>query len=228
MPSTFVKGEDEDSSTQTTETENKKTASKLLSIKKEKLKDICYNCVCTNTPNNIKKHTIAYAETIDWSGIPENKEFDIDEYWKNYKQKSKSNAKGYKEIIDTLKEEADTMKRSALFIPAFMNKIGREPTVDEAEIEYVSQGLNRNSDVISQNRRSRFKNCIGYYMDHYDENKRGFSSDWSKCKDEVLELIKPHLPEILEYKQGKRTKSITQEELGYIYHIIRKLVERSK
>ena len=115
------------------------------------------------------------------------------------------------------------MKRTALFIPAFINKIGREPTVDEAEIEYVSQGLNRNSAVTSQNRRNRFKNCIGYYMNHYDVNKRGFSSDWSKEKDDVLKLIKPHLPEKLEYKQGKRIKPMTKEEVGYVYHIIRKM-----
>ena len=60
-------------------------------------------------------------------------------------------------------------------------------------------------------------------MRHYDLTKRGFSSDWSKCKDDVLGLIKPHLPEKLEYKQGKKTKPITQEELGYVYHIIRKM-----
>ena len=58
-------------------------------IKKEKKKEVSYNCACTNTLNITQKHTNdkpmiennprIYAEIIDWSEFYENKEFEIDE-----------------------------------------------------------------------------------------------------------------------------------------------------
>ena len=44
---------------------------------------------------------------------------------------------------------------------------------------------------------------------------------WSK----ILKLIKSHLPEKLTYKQGKKVKTITYEEIGYVYQVIKKMEE---
>ena len=219
---------------QTTQPVKNNNVLNFLSNKK-KDKRISNNCACTNTLNNTKKHTndklktennpIIYADIIDWSEfVDEEKEFDIDKYWKNYKQnKNGWDNKKYNEIIDTLKNEADSMKRTALFIPAFINKIGRIPTVDEAEKEYVNQGLNHNPQASTQNRINRLKGAINFYSGRYNETKRGFSSGWIADKDEILKFIEFHLRGKLEYKQGKRTRSITHEEIGYVYHIIKKM-----
>ncbi len=209
---------------------------KISAIKKG-LKRLGNNCACTNTQIRVKNNDVKvpdntdeksnYAEEVDWSEFETvNEDFEIKTFWDNYyKDKKIDKSCRYEDIIQQLKDENDTMKRSNLFIQAYINKLGRIPTVDEAEEEYVKRGINHNSGKTTPNRRKRFKSCIDYYSKEYDESKVGFNLKWEEEKNTVLELIKNHLPKELKYKQGKRIKSISYEEIGFVYHIISKMNE---
>ena len=115
------------------------------------------------------------------------------------------------------------MRRTSLFISAYINKLGRKPTVNEAEDEYVAQGINKNSQSSTLNRRNRFKGCIEYYSKGYDESKTGFMLSWNEEKYEVLSLMKSCFPEKLTFKQGKATRTINPEDIGFIYYVISKM-----
>jgi hypothetical protein len=112
------------------------------------------------------------------------------------------------------------MKRTTRFIRAYINRLGRIPTVEEAEEEYVVRGLNRNSERSTVNRRKRFRGCIAYYKNKYEESTAGFVLNWNEEKTGVLSLIGPCLHGNLSYKQGKKTRSISPEEIGFVYHVI--------
>jgi len=210
---------------QTTQTE------KLSPIKKEQ-KTIGNNCACTYTQNRSKnrdvdepekKEEAEYAEIIRWMEIIENnnEEFEIEEFWNNYKQNRKSRGSSrYEEILKKVKAEDNTMKRTSWFVCAYINRIGRIPTVGEAEEEYVGRGLNRNSKPSTANRRKRLRGCIAYYRKKYQEGKAGFVLNWDEEKQAVVDLVKFYLPQKLSYKQGKTTRSISPEEIGFVYHVI--------
>jgi hypothetical protein len=242
-----VKGEDKAPSTrsrcslvtgtfnQTTQTVKTTETIEISSIKKEEEK-LGNNCACTNTQERAKINSVdtpnidekpKYAEVVEWSEFEAiNGDFEINVFWDKY-EKDKKTSKGcrYEEIINKLKNENNTMKRSSLFIRAYINKLGRIPTVDEAEREYVERGLNRNNASTTLNRRNRFKGCIDYYSREYDESEAGFKLKWSEEKKTVLELIKTHLPKELTYKQGKRIKCFSPEEAGFVYYVISRMDE---
>jgi hypothetical protein len=226
-----MKGEKKSSYTQ----KNRITETVEISPTKKGEKTLCNNCVCTNTQNgeeNNKANSpeeeeviVDYADTIDWSYFVKNQEdFEIGEFWDNYRQnrKTKSSSR-YEEMLNEVKTEDNTMKRTSKFVRLYINRLGRIPTTDEAEEEYVTRGLNRNSERSTINRRNRIKGSIDYYSKEYDDNYTGFKLNWSEEKTEVLGLMKLYLPEDLIYKQGKKTKSISPEEIGFIYHVIRRM-----
>jgi len=62
---------------------------------------------------------------------------------------------------------------------------------------------NRNSQSSTVNRRKRFRGCIAYYRNKYEEGRAGFVLNWDEEKTAVLGLVKFYLPQELLYKQGK-------------------------
>jgi len=223
----------------TTQNENTDIAQKISSLKKGE-RTIGNNCVCTNTQklgengrNETHNETVShgeYAEIIDWSDLFGNKdEFDIKEFWGKYQlEKNICNNTKYEDIIEQLKKETGSMKRTALFVSAYIHKIGKIPTEDEAEEEYVSRGLNRNSDSSTTNRQKRIKGCLAYYEGNYDARKVGCKLNWSDDKQKILDEIGQSLPEILTYRQGKRIKNIKPEEIGFVYYIIRRMDDQEQ
>lgn len=196
-------------------------------------KTIGNNCACTHTPNmfnisteimsEITENETSYAEVVAWSDVAmlDHEDFEIGKFWNNYKQgKSIGKSNTYKEKLELARSEDNTMKRTSLFVRAYINTLGRMPTDDEVETEYVAQGLNRNSQSSTHNRRNRLKGCIDYYSKGYDESKTGFMLNWSEEKAEVLNLMKSYFPEKLTFKQGKATRTINPEDIGFVYYVI--------
>ncbi len=199
---------------------------------KKKKQTLGNNCACTNTQIGEENNRIDYPEegevipdyanTIDWSEFIENQDdFEIDRFWDNYRQGKKVNSsRRYEEILNEVKTEDNTMKRTSGFIRLYINRLGRMPTVNEAEEEYVTRGLNRNSERSTANRRSRFRGCIDYYSEKYDDNRTGFKLNWSEEKTGTLSLISSCVPGNMSYRQGKQIKNIAPEDIGFVYHII--------
>jgi len=223
-----IKGEDKSCHTQ----KNRTTETVEISPLKSREQTLCNNCACTNTQNGEENNRVDspkeeeetpdYPDTIDWSEVIENQEdFEIDRFWDNYRQSRKvSSNKQYEEILNKLKTEDNTMKRTSGFIRSYINRLGRIPTIEEAEEEYVARGLNRNSEISTVNRRSRFRGCIDYYSQQYDDSHTGFKLNWSEEKTGILSLISCCVPGDMSYRQGKRTRNIAFEEIGFVYHVI--------
>jgi hypothetical protein len=170
---------------------------------KNREKTIGNNCVYNHTQysGNIRNEynsddeikSDIYPESIDWSYFTENEKdsFEIDMLWDNYRQNKKdSNVHRYEDKLEEVRAESNTMKRTSIFIRVYINNLGRIPSVEEAEAEYIVQGLNRNNQGSTQNRRNRFNGCIAYYSKEYDESRNGFKLNWEKNKENVLKLMK--------------------------------------
>ncbi|MBE0536844.1 MAG: hypothetical protein IH624_14355 [Phycisphaerae bacterium] len=197
---------------------------------------ICNNCACTNAQSGGKgmsvdtdamANEVKFAQSVDWAAVSDGKkELDISEFWSNYKKETGGKKwVDYEEVVANLKYETDTMRKTALFIPAYMKKLGRAPTVEEAEQEYVSRCLNSNSAASTVNRQNRLRGCIEFYKATYDVTKVGCTVKWAEDKVKVLEAIECYLPDKVGYKQGKNLKSIDMDELGFVYYIIKRMGE---
>lgn len=206
-----------------------------ISLIKKKEEDICNNCACTITQNNVvfpnlEPSLVSLATVIEWSDVCTEDEcqevFDIEDFWnkKNQNETAKNKTK-YKDKIENLKTEKNTMKKTALFITAYINEYGKIPTVDQAEDEYVRLGLNNNAQISTVNRRNRINGCIKYYSDSYDKNKIGFNLCWKTRQSDLITFLLRHFPEKMTYKQGSRIKNIIIEEVGFVYYIIVKMGE---
>jgi hypothetical protein len=194
------------------------------------------NCACTNTQKlgifpyqSEQKHedcAIIYAKEVEWSEfITESKELDIDQFWDTYHQKKTTKHQNtYDKIMNSLKNESDTMKKTALFIAAYLRKQKKKNiSAEEAEIEYVRWGLNTNPAPCSLKRLERMKSAINHLSESYNEEKLGFQIDWKQEKQHIIDSIHTSLPKDLTYAQGKRIKTFTMEEIGYVYYVIKQM-----
>ena len=216
-------------------TETSESISAVIKIEEEV---IGYNCACTNTQNLVNNSDLVLpdespedvdnlAEYIEWCEIDvgnEKERFVLDDFWKKYHQEKQcSSSSKYEEIVENLKSENNTMRRSRLFIRAFIHKRGRLPGVVEAEAEYVKVGLNRNTSISSHNRQKRFQACISYYANTFKGEKLGIPLNWVEDKIDIMDKITSCLPETLTYQQGSRQKTIKVEEIGYVYYLIQQM-----
>lgn len=204
---------------------------------KEKQEKESNNCAYTNTLFLAQKSTLAkkesskaekiYIQQVKWTEIASN-EFDVADFWKEYKKNRKSNPKKYTDEIAELKSENDTMKKSRMLALAYIHKIGRIPTPEETQDEYVAQGLNSSPEPDKDSRIRRFKSILNYLEADYDESITKFTLNWQEERNNVIKKIKPHLPKQLKYKQGERTKSYTAEDVALVYYIIQRMDEEDQ
>ena len=182
--------------------------------------EIPLTIVCSppeNTKLNKGSKEVKWIEISDISR-------DISDYWKS--NKKNDNRKTYASVIEELKTEQDTMKKTREFYWNYSLYLKNVPTPQEAIDEYISQGLNSNSDIDSKKRLSRFKSCYKFISQRFDQSKLGFHmEDWDACKSKYMYIVESNIAPDIDMKWTKDKKkyyNLKTEELALIYYAILK------
>jgi len=98
--------------------------------------------------------------------------------------------------------------------------LGYIPTKEEAEKEYIKQGLNKSES--REGRQRRFKNGKRWVESVFRAKKKGFElKDWEQNKESMIEIVEIYRTEEDQYWfKGKKRYNLTTEDLALIYYAI--------